>query len=246
MTTPPDGDATSYESPPPPPYASDWDRFGPHSAAPVPAGTDGFAIASLVLGILPMCGGVLGIVFGLIARSRTARSGQAGRRMAAWGIGLGSAWLVLLVGLGVYGAIAEPDRDAQGALTTSGDVASSDLRPHDCIGELPEEGQISTVSVVPCAEWHVGEVYDTYDFPSGSYPGDSTVTRLAQGHCLKAERSYVGVPAGQDTGWELFYLFPTRTSWALGDRGVACILTAPEDASSEGSAEGQGARGKSS
>ena len=54
-------------------------------------GTNGLAIAALVLGILWLCaiGSVLAIVFGFVALSQIKRSGQAGRGLAIAGIVLG-------------------------------------------------------------------------------------------------------------------------------------------------------------
>lgn len=72
------------------------------------SGTNGFAIASLVLGIVSLAGigSVLAIVFGFVARSQIAESGrrQGGSGMAVAGIVLGfvglvavAIWVVLLV-----------------------------------------------------------------------------------------------------------------------------------------------------
>jgi len=67
------------------------------------ASTNGFAVASLVLGILGIvaCGvpAVLALVFGYKARKQIAASGggQSGRGMATAGIVLGWIWLGLIV-----------------------------------------------------------------------------------------------------------------------------------------------------
>lgn len=63
--------------------------------------TDGFAIASLVLGIIG--GSVLAIIFGFVARGRIKRSGGAksGKGMATAGIVLGCVWLALIAAFAV-------------------------------------------------------------------------------------------------------------------------------------------------
>lgn len=73
---------TEYRSTPPPP--------------PQDVRTDGFAIASLVLGVFG--GMVLAIIFGFVARSRIKRSGGAkrGKGLATAGIVLGGIWSVLI------------------------------------------------------------------------------------------------------------------------------------------------------
>ena len=59
------------------------------------ATTSGFAIASLVLGILG--GAVLAIVFGFIALSQIKKSGAKGRGMAIAGVVLGFVWSALYI-----------------------------------------------------------------------------------------------------------------------------------------------------
>lgn len=227
---------------PPPAEATGWEFYGRDTSAAVPPGTDGFAVAALVLGIVPVFGGVLGIVFGFIARARTARTGQRGRGMATWGLALGSLWLVGVIAAVAIGVAQEPDRGTSGELTTSGDVSSSDLRLHDCVSELPE-GTVRTVGVLPCAQPHLGEVYDVYDLPAGRYPGLTQVERLGEGHCAKTLPAFLGVKPGTDDGYGVFYLYPVAASWRTGDRTVTCILSDPSGALLTGSAEGRGPLG---
>lgn len=59
------------------------------------ATTSGFAIASLVLGILG--GAILAIIFGFIALSQIKKSGAKGRGMAIAGVVLGFVWSALIV-----------------------------------------------------------------------------------------------------------------------------------------------------
>jgi hypothetical protein len=66
-------------------------------SAPAPQKTNGFAIASLVFGII---GGVLlALVFGYIALSQIKRSGgqQGGRGLALAGVTLGWVWLGIVI-----------------------------------------------------------------------------------------------------------------------------------------------------
>jgi Domain of unknown function (DUF4190) len=91
-------------SPPPPPPAGGW-----YAPPPVQtATTNGFAVASLVLGIAVLCtgiiGGILAVIFGYMALGRIAESNgrQRGRAMAITGIVLG--WIA--IGLTAIAAIA--------------------------------------------------------------------------------------------------------------------------------------------
>lgn len=74
---------------PPPPSAVAF----PYAATPMPAKTNGMAVASMVLGILCLygIGSVLALVFGYQAKAQIERSGgrESGRGMAIAGIVLG-------------------------------------------------------------------------------------------------------------------------------------------------------------
>ncbi len=83
-------------APPPPPLPP---NYGPVGPAPQ-AGTNGLAIASLVLSILGLfcgIGAIAGIVTGFIARSQIRRTGQAGDGLALTGIIIGFVSIVLSV-----------------------------------------------------------------------------------------------------------------------------------------------------
>src|SRR4051794_13480730 len=149
---PPPGPATpppvAAQPPPawgPPPPAGSWPPPPAGSwPAPPPAwprrdtGTDGFAIAALVLGILPVCLGVLGIVFGIIALNRIAGTAKSGRRMAIAGIICGSLWIVVVIAGVALGVTNEPTRAVNGAVSISGDVDATDVRTGDCLEQFPE------------------------------------------------------------------------------------------------------------
>jgi hypothetical protein len=78
-------------APPSPTY--EWDP------APLPTpdpskGPDGYAIASLVLGLLPIMCGLFAIVFGIVALGRIRLSQRPGRGLAIAGIVLGICWFL--------------------------------------------------------------------------------------------------------------------------------------------------------
>jgi hypothetical protein len=98
MTTPPSEPGyppPAYGYYPPPGYLP----YGqPYPGMPK-AGTNGFAIASMVLGIVWIygVGSILALVFGYIARSQIKRNPQGGDGMAIAGIVLGWVGLVGIV-----------------------------------------------------------------------------------------------------------------------------------------------------
>jgi hypothetical protein len=201
------------------------------------------AVWALVLGIVPVFAGLLGIGLGIAALSRIKRSGRKGRGLAVAGIVLGALWLVALLGFTVRAALSDRvHRDASGAPTSSGPVSLGDIRVGDCTKTLPLGTHIVTLNVVPCAQPHLGEVFLTYDFPSGGYPGEVEVTRESRGRCQEALPAYVGASPGE-TGYNIVYVKPSASSWARGRRHVICELVSPTHAELTGSARGAGGLG---
>jgi hypothetical protein len=181
------------------------------------------AVAALVLGIIPVFGGVLGVIFGLVGRSQTRRTGQQGTTMATAGACLGAAWLVLFGGAIAWAALSEPERDDAGAVVAEGDESAFELAVGDCLRSI-DEGEAMSVPLVPCAEPHDGEVYDSFALPDGDYPGDETVATAAETGCIDRFQAFVGVPY-EDSVLEVFYYNPTRRSWTLADdREVLCVI----------------------
>lgn len=77
-------------------WEDDWEekplKKKPQHSRPVEHRTSGFAIASLILGVLGIS--LLAIIFGAIALGETRRPGVEGRGMAIAGIVLGILWIV--------------------------------------------------------------------------------------------------------------------------------------------------------
>jgi hypothetical protein len=202
-------------------------QWGPPGPPPIDQGVDGFAIAALVLGILPACGGILGIIFGIVSLNRIAGTAKRGRKMAIAGIVCGSLWVVLIV-VGIIASIAlGPDRDHTGAVTSSGDVDATDLQIGDCAQNAPA-GETTTVHVVPCSQPHGAEVFAEFTLEGDGYPGSDQVDRFALGGCRSRVAAYVGPDPAQD--YDLYYLVPTTDTWAQGDRSVTCLLGGPNGA----------------
>jgi hypothetical protein len=92
---PSDQPAPPPPPPPPPPYGAPPHYGQPppygYGYAPPDRGTNGLAIASMVLGIVWVywIGSVLALVFGYVARGQIRQSGQKGEGMAIAGIVLG-------------------------------------------------------------------------------------------------------------------------------------------------------------
>jgi uncharacterized protein DUF4190 len=120
QTTPPPQGAPPPPAPPgypPPGYPPPPGEYAGYVPYPVPMQqkTNGFSIASLVLGIIWIywIGSILALIFGYIAKSQIdgSQGTQGGRGMAIAGIVLG--WvgvgiLILFIVLGIIGAVSAP------------------------------------------------------------------------------------------------------------------------------------------
>lgn len=88
------------------------------------AGTNGFAVASLVLGILWLfgAGSILAVVFGAYAQARMRVTGEKGQGMAACGVWLGVAGIALAALFFVWlFVLAEPAETPFGTVTCAVD-----------------------------------------------------------------------------------------------------------------------------
>jgi Domain of unknown function (DUF4190) len=91
----------SYGQPPPPSYGQPPPpSYGQQDYGPQPSrATNGMAIASMVLGLVWLCGlgSVLALVFGYMARSQISQRNESGSGFAIAGIVLGWVGVGLLV-----------------------------------------------------------------------------------------------------------------------------------------------------
>jgi hypothetical protein len=191
---------------------------------PVKPGTNGFAIASLVLGVV---GGVLlSVVFGFVGLAQTRRTGQAGRGLALAGLALSAGWVVAGAIAVAVVLVTATDRNPTGQGTGKGSVSAFDLAVGDCLNGLKAGSNLSSLPRVPCTEPHEGEVFAVFDLPAGAYPGESRLADQARRQCADRFEGYAP-SAVDDTSIELFFLHPTQLSWAQGDHEVTCVATDP-------------------
>ena len=180
---------------------------------------DRCSVASLVAALLPLSGGIMAIVFGLVALLRIRKSHKRGRGMAITGIVIGTCWLVAIT---VVVARYRADRGPDGVVTRSGAVLAQELRGGDCLVSLPTASS-KTLRVVPCREPHRAEVYAAIPLTESRYPGEAAAGRFAEAACSEALRGRVE-PARLEA-LEMRYLPPNAVSWRLGEREVLCLLS---------------------
>ncbi|MFG2604425.1 DUF4190 domain-containing protein [Streptomyces sp. NPDC048514] len=201
------------------PYRPWTQGYRPHN---LPAPVSGLAIASLVLGVLCFLPGV-GLVLGLVALHRIRRRGERGEGLAVGGAVLSGIGLLLWALLFATGGAAG---FWQGVRDGARDRASVSPARGECFddpgGSL--SGETYDLDTVPCAGEHDGEVFASFELTGGRYPGEGTVTRVADERCRGLRDGYAmdawAVPADVD----VYYLTPTAHSWAAGDHEVTCVF----------------------
>jgi hypothetical protein len=186
-----------------------------------PQGTNGFAVASLIFGIIS--GVLLSVIFGIVALRQIKQRNQGGRGLAIAGLVISGCW-VLLFGVGLIVALAtdgDSDRDSSGQVTAPTNVRPDKLKVGDCVERIDEEGEIRNMKLVPCSGPNGGEVYANFELPAGRWPGLSAVQADAEKGCSDRWDALKRQAAKES---DIYYLHPVEGSWSLGDRGVTCLV----------------------
>ncbi len=220
---------------------------GARAANPVAAAALVIGILALITGLFPFTAlwgfalGVLALVLGGIAISKSRRGGVTGRGLAISGVIIGLLGLIAAcVWIAIY--LAQPDpvvADAQSvqeaAVEQQASVPVGTPRPvnglaiGECFNSL-QAAVVDQVSVIPCAQPHRSEVYAILDSPEGPgapYPGTTVMRQAADGQCrADPYTDYIG-------GLDLFSrpqasaFHPNQERWAAGDRVIICTVSDP-------------------
>ncbi|HEY3465695.1 MAG TPA: DUF4190 domain-containing protein [Amycolatopsis sp.] len=179
-------------------------------------GTDGFAIAALLCGLIGLV--PFAVILGIRALVRIGRSGRAGRGLAVTGIVLGALWLgVGLVKLGPQ-LLARP-------AVASGDDYIHVMPVGDCFDSGADGEHVARVA---CDLPHDEQIFGRIDVGTGTdaYPGLDALREQALTTCRMAADAYFirGTPP---PALEFFAHLPTRGSWIGGVRTAACTFGQP-------------------
>jgi len=211
--------------PPPPPSGDPWAPQGPRP-------TDGFAVASLVTGVLGL--GAVPLALGIVALQRVRRSGAAGHGMAVAGVALGAvgllAGLVLAVAfaVGAVAGVTEILRSSSSAgapADASSRVLIEDLAAGDCL-DYGDPHDSDAVQAVDCGDEHEAEVVDVVALPDpGAYPGDDAVDAAADTRCSGVVAAALDAAGVDGTALDYTYFTPLQAGWDDGARDVQCLVT---------------------
>ncbi|MFJ8584945.1 DUF4190 domain-containing protein [Streptomyces sp. NPDC093595] len=195
--------------------------------------TDGFAIASLVTGIL-CCVPPLGMVLGAVALVRIGKKGERGKGLAVSGMIMSLVGTLLLTAGLATGVL----REAYDGFRDAADQASRtrstfDLRTGQCF-DTPGgavEAETADVEVVPCSAPHDAEVTGSFKLTGlgEDWPGDEPIETAAEERCATVNQRYAMDAWAVPENALLFYYQPSKRSWRLGDRTVSCSFAAEKD-----------------
>ena len=216
----------------PPVQAYPGGPYGPSGPPDASGRTNGFAIASFVLGLVGVV--LLSLIFGIIALRQIPRRRQRGRGLAIAGLAVSGGWVVLLVSLILLGTATTPGKQSGTGPTASPSAGPSgtqtanvfSLRTGECFQNPPASQTvlgITYVTVVPCTTPHNAQVFVQFAATGGSYPGSAALKRQADLGCHTRITGTVQNSKITDT-MTLRYLYPLPTSWADGHRTITCLI----------------------
>ena len=191
----------------------------------------------------------VGLAIAVLVRSRDGRDHGRGLAIAALEVSaliiLGNVAYVVFV---LVTGLDTTERDADGRVVEGGSVTVDRLQVGDCYDD-PEfdasdgrdegPGEAATqVEVVPCSEPHEAEVAHILELTGEDYPGRAAIDARSE-DCFPTNRELArGVPFRRALG--VYIIFPSTTTWRLGDRALLCIVTRTEGEPLTGSLAGAG------
>lgn len=228
--------------PPQPPYQQWPGPYSPYSRPPV----NGFAIASLVFGILCCIPGV-GLILGLVGLSQIKKKGERGKGLAIAGSILSALGIVLLV-IGVTTGAARDFVDGFKEAARESRSGSFPVDKGGCFNVPDSDLDSATyeyeIDEVPCARPHDAEVFASFRVNNPSFPGDAAMQGLAERKCTAYATSYTEGSSADLSGAEVVFFVPDRETWRQGSRHITCLYAAADQARSlEGSLRGDGTGG---
>lgn len=191
------------------------------------SGTNGFAIAALACGLL---GGLLGVVFGIIALNQISNTGQRGRGLAIGGLIAFGAWFVAVPAIGVTVALLShgPSAPVAAVATETSSPPPLQLRSlqaGECFDyTLDSAHLVRQVQRLPCTQPHTSQILGSFDLAGSVWPGEEAIRGEASTRC----RGMVAKNTHLPTGMYVSFAYPgSAGAWNAGLHQVTCYLNMP-------------------
>ncbi len=185
-----------------------------------PARTNGFAIASLVLGIIG--GAVISAIFGFVALGKIKRTGDRGRGMAVAGIFLSVMWVIILLTVTV-GNLGRATRGSNGQINKGGTLSVFSLHVGDCFNLPSSLSSIQAVTAIPCTQSHDAQVFATFTLSGSTYPAN--IKQLGDQGC-EGRKGSVNTSL-ITSSINIYGFYPDQNGWDNGSRNVQCVISNP-------------------
>lgn len=118
-------------------------------------------------------------------------------------------------------------RDASGTPTAANSDANVfSIKVGDCLDDATSSGTVTTAPIVPCNQPHDSEAYAAVTMKGSAFPGDDAVKDQASTGCATDFPAFIGI-SYDDSALSISYYFPTKDSWANGDRQILCTVYDP-------------------
>ncbi|MBU4215445.1 MAG: hypothetical protein KJ792_12405 [Actinobacteria bacterium] len=121
------------------------------------------------------------------------------------------AAVALVIGLSVARSLQALPADVDGPRQAN----ARQLVVGNCLAELPTDGVVDVVQVVPCGQAHAAQVVGSTQLV-GTWPGQAGVDADVADTCRLT-------PEQARAGDRLVAWAPTRTGWQQGDRTGLCL-----------------------
>ncbi|KGM16556.1 hypothetical protein [Actinotalea fermentans] len=102
-----------------------------------------------------------------------------------------------------------------GDVTSPTSATARQVRAGHCIRDLPADGSVGSVTLVPCSDDHEAEVLGSLRLDDGPWPGDDGAAEAAAWCEMDNDHAAAGY---RPVVWT-----PSRQSWTQGDRVALCI-----------------------
>ncbi len=195
-----------------------------YSQEPPRSGTNGFAIAGFVLGLLSVI--PLSVIFGIIALVKIGKRPQRGKGLAIAGLCLSGVWLVGLIAVIAVSAQTASRSSSTGQITKNGHLSVLSLRPGDCFQNpsgLQPSDTLTQVTAVSCATPHNAQVIALLPVSGSAYPGEAAFKAQATTGCKTAATNDLD-KAKLTESMNLLWLYPEPDAWAGGQHSISCLV----------------------
>jgi Domain of unknown function (DUF4190)/Septum formation len=222
---PPVGPPNAYG---PPPYGAP-NPYQQQYGYPPPKPVDGFAVTSLVTGIMGIW--PVGLICAVLGLRRThPESAHRGHGLAVAGLVLSILWL-LATAAGILAVVVFLNSDSGHtvrAVIAGHRTVVLDLTRGDCYESPtnPSYGLLTSVTAQDCSGRHDSQVILRQELPERDYPGQPALLALAASGCKAALGTVVAAHPNVH-GLRSQLLVPGKGAWDAGIRTAVCGVRDP-------------------